>query len=464
MSSTEPGLTQALAAWAAEFAARDLPATVVERARAATIDTVAAILSGVHEPVTEAAARVVREDGAAPRAAQLGTDLRTSPESAAFLNGISGHAIDYDDVSATQVGHPSVVLVPATLAAGELTGASGRELVAAYAVGFELIARLSRGLGPAHYARGWHATATIGTVGAAAAAGRLLGLGAAAMTNALAIGVSAAAGSQRNFGTMTKPFHAGHAARSAVNAARLAAAGVTGDRQAIEAPKGFLDLFGGEGAPAAALLDGLGARWDLAETGVSVKKYPCCFAIHRAADAAIELRAAGLAPDDIESAVVRAPVGAYKPLNRDWAETGLEGKFSMRYALAAALADGRLGLDAFTDAAVARPEVRELMRRVAWVEDAGIDGGENPIEGGHIVLEVRTRDGVLERRVDQPLGAPGRPLPAEVLAAKFEDCAAGVLDAEQAAAALRLLGRLETLPDVRELVAALVPAAASARV
>jgi 2-methylcitrate dehydratase PrpD len=454
-------LTLAFAGWAAGVRAGDLPAALVERARDAFIDTVAAILSGVEEPVTRAAAAVVREEAAAPRSTQLGTGLRSSSESAAFLNAISGHAIDYDDVSQTIVGHPSVVLLPAALAVAEAEGASGLELIAAYAVGFEVMARLSRALGPAHYARGWHATSTLGTLGAAAAASRLLGLDPSGTANALALAVSMAAGSKRNFGTMAKPFHAGHAARSGVNAARLAAAGLTGDRAAIEAPLGFLALYGGPGTSPASALEALGERWDLLESGVSVKKYPCCFAIHRAADAVLDLRSEGLRPQLVERVAIRAPVGAYSPLNRDWAETGLEGKFSMRYAIAAALFDGRLGLDSFTDGAVRRPEVRELMARVEWAEDPRIEGGDNPIEGGWVEVEVDAGGERLRRRVEVPLGAPGRPLDSDGLAAKFLDCARGVLGEAGAQTALERLRRADSLPAA-DLVAALVGSGASA--
>ena len=187
-----------------------------------------------------------------------------------------------------------------------------------------------------------------------------------------------------------------------------------------------------------------------------MKKYPCCFAIHRAADAVLDLRADGLRPEEVESIAIRAPAGAYSPLNRDWAETGLEGKFSMRYAIAAALLDGRLGLDAFTDKAVRRPEVRELMRVVSWTEDPSIEGGDNPIEGGWVDVEVVAGGRRLERRVEQPLGAPGRPLNTEQLAAKFLDCARGVLPEAQAAAALDGLRRVDSLSDVHGLVASLV--------
>jgi 2-methylcitrate dehydratase PrpD len=454
------GATREIAAWVAGASLRAMPAEVVERARAGIVDTIGVILAGTGEPVTRIAAGLVAEDGGAPVASQLGTSLRTTAESAALLNGISGHALDYDDVSASLTGHPSVVVVPAALAAAELTGASGAAFLRAYVVGVEVMAKLGRAIGPAHYRTGWHATSTLGTLGAAAAASSVLGLDAERTAHALAIAVSESSGSRRNFGTMTKPYHAGHAARCGVAAARLAARGMTADPTAIEAPLGLFALISyGEGRPEA-VAPALGRPYDLVGTGLSVKKYPCCFATHRAADAVLDLRAEhGLGdPDAVEAVRVTVPVGGVAPLIYDRPATGLEAKFSMQYVLAAALLDGRVGLDAFEDAAVRRPEAQALLARVTVHEDPGIAGGFNPIEDGHVDVELRLRAGAtLTRRVAHPRGSPADPLRPEDLAAKFRDCADATLEPEQADAALARLLRVEREPDVRGIVAALTP-------
>jgi 2-methylcitrate dehydratase PrpD len=455
------GATREIAAWVAGASLQAMPAEVVERARAGIVDTIGVILAGTGEPVTRIAAGLVAEDGGAPVAAQLGTSLRTTAESAALLNGISGHALDYDDVSAALTGHPSVVVVPAALAATELTGASGAAFLRAYVVGVEVMAKLGRAIGPAHYRTGWHATSTLGTLGAAAAASSVLGLDAERTAHALAIAASESSGSRRNFGTMTKPYHAGHAARCGVAAARLAARGMTADPTAIEAPLGLFALISyGEGRPEA-IAPALGRPYDLADGGLSVKKYPCCFATHRAADAVLDLRAEhGLTdPDQVEAVRVTVPAGGVAPLIHDRPATGLEAKFSMQYVLAAALLDGRIGLDAFEDAAVRRPEAQALLARVAVREDPGIAGGFNPIEEGHVDVELRLRAGAtLTRRVAHPRGSPADPLRPEELAAKFRDCADAALEPEQADAALARLLRVELEPDVRGLVASLTPA------
>lgn len=460
------GATRDIADWVAGASLDRMPAEVVERARAGVIDTIGVILAGVHEPVTRIAAGLVADDGGTPAAAQLGTTLRTTAEAAALLNGISGHALDYDDVSASLTGHPSVVVVPAALAAAELAEASGAGFLQAYVVGVEVMAKLGLAIGPAHYRAGWHATSTLGTLGAAAAAGRVLGLDAERLAHALAIAVSEASGSRRNFGTMTKPFHAGHAARCGVAAARLAARGMTGDPTAIEAPLGLFALLSyGEGRPVA-IGPALGRPYDLAAAGLSVKKYPCCFATHRAADAVLDLRTRHgiLAPAQVEAVTVTVPVGGVSPLIHDRPTNGLEAKFSMQYVLAAALLDGRIGLDAFRDEAVHRPEAQALLAHITVHEDAGIPVGANPIEEGHVDVEVRLRGGaVVTRRVTHPRGSPADPLRPEDLAAKFRGCAAAVLDRDQAEAAFQRLLEVDREPDVRGLVAALTPAAAAVR-
>jgi len=458
------GATGELAEWVAGTGFEALPAEVVVRAKSAMLDTLGVILAGTSEPVTRMVAEQLAEDGCAPLAAQLGTSFRTSPEGAALLNGVSGHALDFDDVSASVEGHPSVVILPAALAAAELAGASGRELVAAYAIGVEVMAKLGRAAGRRHYQAGWHATSTLGTVGAAAAAGRLLGLDASRLQMALAISVSEAAGSRQNFGTMTKPFHAGHAARCGVQAARLAGRGMTASADALEGELGFFALFAqGAGRPDR-LAPLLGRPWDLASTGLSVKKYACCFAIHRAADALLALRADWrLRPEDVSSLTVLVPPGGLAPLIHDRALTGLEGKFCMRYVMAAGMLDGRIGLDTFSDEMVRRPEALALGELVQVREDPAIAVRHSPFDEGHVEVRVELADGNrLTRRIERPLGSPDLPMPRQQLEAKFRDCAAASLPGPGVERALAALNRLEELQDVAELVSLLTPAAARA--
>jgi len=453
------GLTRDIAEWVARTSLDGAAPAVAGAARAGIIDTVAVILAGVDEPVSRIVAEAVAEDGAAPVADRLGARLRTSMEGAALVNGTTGHALDYDDVNRSAIGHPSVVVLPAALAAAQGAGASGRDLLEAYVLGVEVMAKLGRAMGTAHYRTGWHATSTAGTLGAAMAAGKIFRLEPEPLQHALAIAASEASGSRQNFGTMTKPFHPGHAARSGVLAARLARKGMTGDTTILEAPLGYFALFAYGEARLDGIRDALGAPFDVVSPGLNVKRYPCCYATHRAADAALDLvREHELRAADVASAEVVVPPGGLEAVTRDRPRTGLEGKFSLPYVVAAAMLDGRVTLDSFTDAMVQRPEAQALLRSVRPVEDPKIPVEFNAIEEGYVVVTIRRRDGrTLDRRVDYPRGAPQNPLRPEELYEKFRDCARRALPPAQAARALDLLTSLHTLPTLDGLVASLVP-------
>jgi 2-methylcitrate dehydratase PrpD len=452
------GTTRDVASWAARTGFARMPEEVLARARSAIVDTIATIVAGVAEPASRIAAAVVTEDACAPVATQLGTGIRTSMEGAALLNGISGHALDYDDVSTSATAHPSVVVLPAALAVAEAVDASGRALLEAYVIGLEVLARLGLAMGPEHYRRGWHATSTLGTLGAAMAAGRLLGLDADALAHTLAIAASQAGGLRQNFGTMVKPFHAGHAARCGVAAARLAAHGMRGDPAALEGPAGFFAAFGFGASEVEGVGARLGAPYDLAAVGLSVKRYPCCYATHRAADAVLELRDRHeLRPEQVEGLTVTVPLGGLDPLPHRRPATGLQGKFSLEYVVATALLDGRVGLDSFTDAMVSRPDVLALEALIEVREDPSIPGVRSPVDGGYVEVAVRTRRGrSLACRVERAAGSPERALSPDQLDAKFRDCTRA-LGPARVDDALRALDRLQELHDVRALVAELSP-------
>jgi 2-methylcitrate dehydratase PrpD len=456
------GLTSEVAEWIARTSIDGADEAVVHAARSAILDTVAVILAGAAEPVTRIVAATVAEDAASPVADRLGAQLRTSMEGAALVNGVSGHALDYDDVNRSAIGHPSVVIFPAALAAAQGTGASGRRLLEAYTLGVEVMTKLGRAMGTAHYRTGWHATSTLGALGAAMAAGKLFRLEPEPLQHALAIAASTASGSRQNFGTMTKPFHPGHAARCGVLAARLARKGMTGDTGILEAPLGYFALFSYGKARIDSVGETLGRPYDVVSPGMNVKRYPCCYATHRAADAVLDIvRAYELRAAEVESVDVIVPPGGLAAVTRDRPRTGLEGKFSLPYVVAAAILDGRVTLETFTDEMVRRPEAQALLHRVRPVEDPAIPVEFNAIEEGYVVVRVRRQNGpgfqVVERRVDYPRGAPQNPVSQNELHDKFRDCAGQVLPGEQSERALALLTTLEELRRLDDLVAALIP-------
>lgn len=447
-------LTRTLAERIVATRYEELPAEAITEAKRAVLDTLGVALAGSREPAARIVADTVHELGGHAEATVWGLGLRCSALDAALVNGTAGHALDYDDVTTPMHGHPSVPLVPAALALAERTGASGQDVLTAFVVGFELECRVGRGMGPSHYGRGWHATSTLGTLGAAAVAARLLALDAQQTTMALGIAASMSSGLRRNFGTMTKPYHPGHAARCGLLAGLLAARGFTADDNALGGEMGFLNLFSAAGDARPERVADWGTPWEIVASGISVKKYPCCFQTHRALDAELALRTAhGLTADMVEAVEVRAPRGSTVSLLHPRPRTGLEGKFSMEYAMAAALLDGRITLATFEDAAVQRPAVQALLPRISLVLDEAASG--DPADG-YAVVTVRLRDGrTLTHRVDEPRGGPASPLTWDELVEKFRDCAAGVLDSAAVAQVIDTVRSLETQPTVHRLTEAL---------
>jgi 2-methylcitrate dehydratase PrpD len=262
----------------------------------AFLDTIGVILAGVPEDASRIVRHVIGEDGAGPSVV-FGTSTLASPSNAAFANGTAAHALDFDDMCFVSLAHPSAPLVPACAATAECAGASGRAALDAYVVGFELEARLGRVMNPRHYERGWHCTSTLGAIGTAAACSRLLRLDAAATAHALAIAASEASGLKENFGTMVKPLHAGLASRNGVVAALLAKQGMTASGQAIDGAQGFLRAFDSAHDAIGEAAGDLGSRWEIVETGITVKLYPSCAGTHPTLDALLDLRAReGLTP------------------------------------------------------------------------------------------------------------------------------------------------------------------------
>ncbi len=448
--------TARLAEFVVKTALRDCPDAALAQVRRATLDSLGVTLAGATEPAAGLVRAVARAEGGVALCTVLGTGLRTSPTWAALANGTAGHAHDFDDTSFALMGHPSVPLLAAILACAEAEMADGAAVALAYVVGFEVSAALGAAVNPAHYTRGWHATATIGTIGCAAAAARVLALDPVQTRHALGLAASLASGLKENFGSMTKPFHAGHAARNGVFAAMLAREGFTTSPAALDGRQGWAAAFS-QTTLAPDALDALGQRWHLLTTGIAVKPYPSCALTHPAIDALLDLRARhALAPGEVEAVEVGVNHVVPDVLRHDRPETGLERKFSMPFCAAAALATGRVDLAAFEDRP-APPEVQDLMARVRMVVDPSLPDGLEQHAWSRIT--VRLRDG---RTLDSPprgaSGHPGQPLTDAQLRAKFLGCAAPVLGEAEAAAVTAQVERLEEIPDVRALTSRLVTA------
>ena len=428
------------------------PAAARGAAARALLDTVGVTLAGAAEPAARIVQRVVGQDGAGP-CTVLGTALRSSAGHAALANGTAAHALDYDDMCFVSLAHPSAPLVAAALAAAELTGASGRALLDAYIVGFELEGRLGRAMNPRHYQRGWHCTSTLGTIGAAAAAARLLGLDEIAAGHALATAASEASGLKENFGTMVKPLHAGLAARNGIVAALLAQAGMTASSAAIDGPQGFLAAMDSETPSLDPFTADLGTRWEIVDTGITVKLYPSCAGTHPTLDALLDLkRRERFGADDVEAIEIGVDSIVPTILIYDRPSSGLEGKFSMPFCAAVAMVDDRVGLDSFDAAHLSHPAIVALQARVSMCVDATLDASAPALTQARVT--VRLRDGrVLTASANGARGYPAQPARDEELSTKFTSCATQTLSTAQSASALDALGQIESLADVRALTA-----------
>jgi 2-methylcitrate dehydratase PrpD len=412
------------------------------------------MLAGAPEAASRAVQGVVSAGGPCR---VLGTSLRTGATDAALANGTAAHAHDYDDMCFVSLAHPSAPLVAALLAAGEIAGTSGSTIADAYVIGFEVEARLGRVMNPRHYQRGWHCTSTLGAIGSAAAVSRLLQLDPRTAGHALAIAASEASGLKENFGTMVKPLHAGLAARDGVLAAMLARNGLTASERALDGPQGFLRAMDSERDDLDREVSDLGARWEIVESGISVKLYPSCAATHPTLDAMLALREReGLTDRDVERIDIDVDAVTPTVLIYERPSTGLEAKFSMPFCAAAAIADGHVGIDTFEASRLSDPRLTSLTSRVTMKVDATLGVDAPPLTQSRI--RIHLRDGrTLTASANGARGYPENPPREAELAAKFLACATRTISPASAREALTILQRLDTLTDVRTLTALCTP-------
>ncbi len=418
------------------------------------VDTVAVIIPGAAEPVACKAFNVVSDWGTGP-CAVAGQSKRVAAPWAALVNGAAGHALDFDDNFDPSKTHPSTVLVPALMALGEQERKSGSDCIDAYIAGLQIMGRVGQGLNPPHRNRGWHATSTVGAVGAAAACARLLKLDADGCARALSLSTSMAAGFMSQFGTMAKPLHAGLAAKAGIMAASLAREGMSAGMGVMEGRTGMQKLMVGpdyeelrdsltnfeHGHSLRYETESIGEPLLITEHKFRVKRFPSCGVSHRAMDGLLDLMAEhDFGKDDVEKLKIRLPQLHQNNLMHHDPKTGLEAKFSQEYTIACILVQGTCGLDDFTDAAVMRPEIREVYDLLD-LETVDLPESQFPTE-----VTVTLKDGrVLETAVGLPRGSKEAPFMWDEYWLKFDQCCRGHLSETQAK---DLRDTLERLPDL----------------
>ena len=434
-----------ITAFSTRLSFRDLPAAAIEAAKRSILDTLAVAVAGTRSRAGQSAINALVARGGAGAATVMGTPLSAHPSLAALVNGTLAHALDFDDVWADDDGvvawrgHPSVCVLPAVLAAGEAEGCDGATALLAYVIGVEIAGKLGTAFGPKLGRAGFHPTPILGTLAAAAAAARVLDVDRERANAMLGLAATEASGLCRNFGTDTKPFHAGHAAQGGLQAALLARAGFTANPEAVT---DYLKLHHGpDEADAVAVLETLGTVYDIVAPGLSIKKYPCCRFAHLPLDATFMLlERERVAADDVKTLTIRIQPGADDALIYKEPRTALEGKFSMEYALAAAILDGRVTLASFTDEMVLRPQIRALMARVRTEY--------KPEPGAEVVIRAHGEYRALATVVR---GDPANPLSWDEILQKCYQCLEGIVATERVDALVDAVTRIEQLSDIRQL-------------
>ena len=443
-----------------------MPPDVVRQGKRCLVDGFGVILAGLATPGSAIVRDYVGALGGRAEASLLGTRQAKAPaEFAALANGAFGHAMDYDDTQMSTtpdrtfglLTHPTVPALAAALAVAEARGASGARFLEAFLIGVEVECKIAEAIHPDHYKRGFHSTGTIGTFASAAAAAKLLQLEPRAIAHTLAIASSLSAGIRVNFGTMTKPLHAGRAAQNGIVAATLAAKGFTGGDDGLDGQWGFFQVAGG-GADTARIAETLGRPFSIVNPGVSVKPYPCGSLSHPTMDAMLKVVVEhDIKPEQIKRIRVRAGSNILEPLRYKTAKTELEAKFCLPFLMTSLVLRRRAGIREFSDEFVASEPVQRMMPLVETAFDAEIEakGFDKMLS----VVEVELKDGrsFVERSDEKYRGGPEKPFTIAELRAKFTDCAEPTLSASAISRSLELIEAVDTQATTRPLIDAMTP-------
>jgi 2-methylcitrate dehydratase PrpD len=439
-----PPITRILAEFVAGHPAGGFPASVAHQAHRTFFNWLGCAIGGARHEATDAAVAAVQLLEPAPQASVLGRAEAVDMASAALINGIASHVFDFDDTHLKTIIHPAGPVASAVLALAERNGATGREVIDALVLGVDVACRIGNVIYPDHYDRGWHITGSTGMLGAAAGCARLLRLDAPKTAMALGIAASQPIGLREQFGTMTKSFHPGGAARAGLLSALLASRGFSASARALEAPRGLVQVISDKRAWHEAT-DELGERFEISFN--TYKPFACGVVIHPCIDACVRLRAQGIAPEQVESIELAVHPLVLELTGKKEPKDGLQGKFSVYHGCAVGLIHGRAGEGEFADEVVNDPRVVALRNKVR----ATVDGS---IAEEATLLTARLRDGrSVEVRVDHAIGSLHNPLSDAQLEAKFDALAAPVLGEARARGIAAQWRGIASLRDIRALIA-----------
>ena len=437
-----PPVTDILARFVAEHPSRGWGDAVEREAHRTLYNWVGCAIGAARHEAADAALAAVAMLQPAPQASVLGRAERVDMASAALVNGITSHTFDFDDTHLKTIIHPAGPVASAVLALAEHRGVRGRDVIDALVLGIDVSCRIGNTMYPDHYDRGWHITGSTGMLGAAAGCARLLQLDAHRTAMALGIAASQPVGLREQFGTMTKPFHPGAAARAGLTSSLLALHGFTSSTRALEAPRGFVQVVSDK-RTWHEVTDELGERFEIAFN--TYKPFACGIVIHPSIDAAVQLRERGIAPEQVARIELRVHSLVLELTGRKEPRDGLQGKFSVYHGVAAGLIFGRAGEQEFSDDVVNRADVVALRNKVQATVDDAID------EAAAHVTAVLADGRRVEVHVEYAVGSLQRPMTDSQLDAKFSALVAPVLGAQKGDAIAEACRRLATLDDVRSL-------------
>jgi 2-methylcitrate dehydratase PrpD len=439
-----PPVTCTLAEYIVNHPSRGWGEDVDHEAHRTFMNWLGCAVGAAHHEAAVAALHAVQVLKPSEQATILGRSERVDIASAALINGITSHTFDFDDTHLKTIIHPAGPVCSAVLALAELTGASGRQVIDAIVIGIDVSCRIGNMVYPHHYDRGWHITGTTGGFGAAAACARLLGLDVEQTTMALGIAASQPVGLREQFGTMTKPFHPGGAAKAGLMSALLAREGFTASKRAIEAPRGFAQVLSTK-FDWNEITGELGKRFEISFN--TYKPFACGIVIHPSIDACVQLRDKGVTPQNLARIDLRVHSLVLELTGKKEPADGLQGKFSVYHGCAAGLIFGRASEDEYADDIVNRPDVVDVRRKVVATVDDSID--EASVDAVATLTDGRT----VHVHVEHAIGSLQRPMSDADLEAKFSGMSDAILGAGQTRKLIDACWNLGKAADVRALTA-----------
>ncbi len=449
-----------VADWIVKTRPEEIPRSVIEKAKACVLDTIGVTIAGSQDEVGKVLANYIRDLEGKPTCGVIGTSIRTAPPMAALANGAMGHALDFDDISYVYHAHPSVSVLPAALAVGEMVNASGMQVLGAFIIGTEVASKLGAMVNPKLAEDGWHSTSVIGAFGAAAAAGKLLDLTENQLAQSFAIAASEASGIKGSIGSMCKPFQVGRSCENGVVAALLAKKGVTGGLDIFEKIYGFCHTFkvSNDFEP---FYPKMGNPFDIEKPGFYPKEFPSCSASHPAMNAAIRLiREHCIDPDQIESVNCAATPWVIASLLCPNPQNAVQARFSMQFCLAIAfLGRGEVKVTDFRDEKVREAKTVDMMKKITLqISPELAQKGIAPPDGPEAALvNIVLKDG--RQYHESQFFADWRPdnMPSwKVLTEKYRDCSYLVLSNDKLKRSIKQIEEMERLKTIRELMASIV--------